>query len=313
MSERAWVEISTTAYLRLGRARALQEPDTYLADMDRSGIDIAFLYPTYALLIEGFAPLEPALASAFARVYNIWLHGFCSRDPRRLRGVGLVSLHDPGGMLAELERVAAFGWKAVMVRPNPIGGRLLSDPAYEPFWDACEGRSIAISIHDGTHAYVPSAGADRFDTRFALHACSHPMEQMMALLCLIEGGVLERHPTLRVASLEAGCGWLPYWLWRLDEVEYRYMGGEVAERVRRKPSDYVRRQYFATIEPDEPYLAEVVRHVGEDTLLFGSDYPHPDHSTEIVGEALALRDRLSDRQLRKILWDNAARFYGLEE
>jgi predicted TIM-barrel fold metal-dependent hydrolase len=311
MSEQAWVEISTTAYLRLGRTGDLRRPDTYLADMDRSGVDVAFLYPTFALLIEGFAPLEPALGSAFARAYNTWLHGFCSRDPERLRGVGLISLHDPPAMVPELERVAALGWKAVLVRPNPIGGRLLSHPAYEPFWGSCERLDMAVAIHDGTHAYVPSAGADRFETRFAMHACSHPMEQMMALLCLIEGGVFERHPALRVASLEAGCGWLPYWLWRLDE-EYHYMGGEVAERVRRKPSEYVRRQYFATIEPGEPYLAEAVRLVGDGVFLFGTDYPHPEHGTDVVGEALALRSHLREDQVKKILWDNSARFYGLE-
>jgi len=79
---------------------------------------------------------------------------------------------------------------------------------------------MAVGIHEGTHSRLPTTGAERFNSRFALHACSHPMEQMMALLALIEGGVLERHRRLRVAFLESGCGWLPYWLWKLDE-EYK--------------------------------------------------------------------------------------------
>jgi len=313
MTEQAWIEISTTAYMRLGSVIRFDDPATYLADMDRTGVDISFLYPGHALLIEGFTQIEPAVASAFARAYNSWLRDFCALSPKRLRGIGLISLHDPARMLSELERVVSFGWKAVIVRPNPIHGRTLSDPAYEPFWAACERYSVAVTLHNSTESYVPSAGADRFKTHFALHACAHPMEQMMALLSLIEGGVLERHPRLRIAGLEGGCGWLPFWLWRLDELEYGYVKDEVAEHVRMKPSAYFRRQYFVALEPGEPMLPEVIRHVGEDNLLFGTDFPHPDHHLDAVDEVLALKGKLSEQTLRKILWDNPARLFGIEE
>ncbi|HYH95733.1 amidohydrolase family protein [Hyalangium sp.] len=313
MTEQAWLEFSAKAYQRLGRIGRYDDPATYLADMDRTGVDISFLYPGYAMLIEGFADLEPAVASACARVYNTWLKGFCARAPERLRGIGMISLHDPSQMLPELERVAGFGWKAVVVRPNLIGGRALSDPIYEPFWAACEQRSIAVTLHNFTESYVPSVGSDRFKTHFGLHACAHPMEQMMAILSLIEGGVLERYPRLRFAGLESGCGWLPYWLWRLDEVEYGFVKSEVAEHVRMKPSAYFRRQYFVAIEADEPLLPEVIRHLGEDNLLFGSDFPHPDHGLDSVDEILALKGKLPEQTLRKILWDNPARLFGLEE
>ena len=137
-----------------------------------------------------------------------------------------------------------------------------------------------MSIHEGSHCRLPSTGADRFDTRFALHACSHPIEQMMAMLALIEGGVLERHPTLRVAFLEAGCGWLPYWLWRLDELEYKNLAWEVKDNVKMKPSEYFRRQCFISVEPDEPYIPELIKYIGEDNLLFACDYPHPDQNSK---------------------------------
>jgi predicted TIM-barrel fold metal-dependent hydrolase len=311
MSEQAWVELNAAGYLRHTRLGPLQEPATYLEDLSQTGVDIAFLYPTMALCLEGFAPLEPAVAVAFARAYNDWLCAFCAADPERLRGVGLISLHDPAQMVGELQRVVGFGWKAVVLRPNPVGGRLLSDPAYEPFWTACEAQGVAVAIHEATHAYLPTAG-DRFQTRFAQHACSHPMEQMMALLAFIEGGVLERHPGLRVAALEAGCGWLPYWLWRLDAIEYPHARDEVVAHVRRPPSEYFRRQYFATLEPDEPNLEDVIRQIGPDNLLFATDFPHLDHTTTIIDQILALGARLSPEVVRKILWDNPARFYGLD-
>ncbi len=118
----------------------------------------------------------------------------------------MINLHAPEEMVSELQRVVEFGWKAVVLRPNPFKGRLLSNPSYEPFWSECEHLGIAVGIHEGTHSHSPTTGMDRFNTRFAMHACSHPMEQMMAMLALIEGGVLERHPHLKVAFLESGCG-----------------------------------------------------------------------------------------------------------
>jgi predicted TIM-barrel fold metal-dependent hydrolase len=136
------------------------------------------------------------------------------------------------------------------------------------------------------------------------------MEQMMAFLSLVESGVLERHPTLRLAFLEAGCGWLPYWLWRLDEVEYCHLSREVAENVRRPPSEYFRRQCFVAFEPDEPSLEQVISLVGSDRLLFGSDFPHLDHGGEIVQQAVALGDRLPAEVVARLLGENAARFFG---
>ncbi len=285
------------------------DAESHVRAMKQMGIDVSWIYPSYALWILAIDTMTPQLAGAFARAYNNWLRDFCSYDPEILRGVGVVNLHAPDQMVSELRRIADFGWKAVFLRPNPVKGRLLSDSAYEPFWRECEELGIAIAIHEGSHSRLPTVGADRFQTRFALHACSHPMEQMMALLALIEGGVLERHPKLRVAFLESGCGWLPYWLWRLDE-EYKNLHWEVADKVKMKPSEYFRRQCFISIEPSEPYLVETIQYIGTDNLLFGSDYPHADHKPDIIEEVVALEERLSKETVQKILWDNPARFYG---
>ena len=287
------------------------DPESHVQAMYKMGVDIAFIYPTYFSWIIAVDNMAPQLAGAFVRAYNNWLRDFCSYNPEILRGVGVVNPHAPEEMVSELQRIADFGWKAVFLRPNPVKGRLLSDSAYEPFWTACEELGIAVSLHEGTHSRSPTAGADRFQTRFALHACSHPMEQMMALLSLIEGGVLERHPKLKVGLLESGGGWLPYWLWRLDR-EYEDLQWEVAERVKMKPSEYFRRQCFIAIEPSEPYLAKLIDAIGSDNLIFGSDYPHMDHHPDVVKEVVALEEQLSQEIVRKIVWDNPARFYGLE-
>jgi predicted TIM-barrel fold metal-dependent hydrolase len=281
--------------------------------MKRMGIDMTFLYPTVGLWMFAVDSMDPRLAAALVRAYNDWLRDFANHDPELMKCVGAISRHDPEDMVSELHRVAGFGWRAVFLRPNPVRGRLLSDPAYETFWSECERLNIAVAIHEGTHCRLQATGADRFNTRFAMHACSHPMEQMMALLALIEGGVLERHPALRVAFLEAGCGWLPYWLWRLDELEYKNLDWEVKDRISMKPSEYFRRQCFVSVEPGEPYLDRIIDFIGEDKLLFGCDYPHMDHKPDVVEELLEFEEKLPRETIQKILWDNPRRFYGLTD
>jgi uncharacterized protein len=283
-------------------------PESQRIALERLGVDVAFCYPTVALHVLAIDGLAPALSVAFAESYNTWLRGFCRERSEMLQGVGVVSRYDPEAMVEEVIRIAGFGWRAVTVRPNVVGGRRLADPAYEPFWRACEEHEIAVGVHEGAHARVPTAGADRFSTRFGLHSCSHPLEQMLAFVDLLEGGVFERHPRLHVAFLEAGAGWVPYWLWRLDEA-YERLAWEVRSHVRELPSTYFRRQCFVSIEPTEPGLELVVETVGPDCLLFGSDYPHMDCDVEVTGKTVALASRLGADVVRRILWDNPCRFY----
>ncbi|MCA2640693.1 MULTISPECIES: amidohydrolase family protein [unclassified Microcystis] len=285
-------------------------PESHVQAMVQMGIDVAFIYPNYGLWLFAIDSLPAEVMGAFVRAYNTWLYEeFCSYDPARLKGVAAVNQHDPEDMVKELHRSANLGWKAVFLRPNPVKGRILSDPAYEPFWAACEDLDMAVGIHEGHWSRLPTTGADRFHTRFALHACSHPMEQMMALLALIEGGVLERHPKLRIGFLESGCGWLPYWLWRLDE-EYQVTPWEVKDRVRLMPSEYFRRQCFIAVDPSEPYLSQLIDYIGSDNIIFGSDYPHMDHKPDIVSQIVQLEKDLAKETVEKILAYNPTRFYG---
>lgn len=279
--------------------------------MQQMGIDRSLIYPTYGLWLLAIDSMPPQLAQEFVLAYNNWLKDFCSYNPQMLGGVGLVNLHEPADLVPEVQRIANFGWKAVCVVPNPVKGRSLSDPAYEPFWAECERLNIAVGMHTAAHCRLPATGADRFKTHFALHACAHPMEQMIALLALIEGGVLERYPQLRVGFLESGCGWLPYWLCRLDK-EYEELYWEVKDQVKLKPSEYFRRQCFIELEPCEPYIAQLIDYIGSDNLIFGSDYPHLDRDIHAVNKTVALAEQLSPTIVSKILWDNPARFYGIE-
>jgi predicted TIM-barrel fold metal-dependent hydrolase len=147
--------------------------------------------------------------------------------------------------------------------------------------------------------------------KFLTHMISHPFEQMLAALSIIAGGVLERFPRLRVAFLESGCGWLPFWLHRMDE-HYERRAHEVPWLTMR-PSDYFRRQCIISCDPDEVTIPAVVDYIGEDHVCWASDYPHWD--AIFPGAVAELRKHLnglSEAAHEKILGDNARRFLDLD-
>jgi len=293
-----------------GQWRRLLRENHYA--VDAAGIETAFLYPTQGLYMASIGDLPGDFAIAICRAYNEWVQDFCSAAPGRLLPAGmLVGLHDPVLATEEARRLAAEGFRAVFVRPNPIAGRNLDDAAYEPLWAACAEGGMAVAVHEGFGSHLPSAGADRFLGFFSCHTAAHPIEQMLAVLSLIGGGVLERHPTLRVAFLEAGCGWVPYWLWRMDEHWEATRGVAGEPRLPLKPSDYFRRQAWVSCDPEEPDLGRVIDLIGAGRVVFGSDYPHPDHVWPRSVEAIRAIP-LSDEARRKILWDNPRALYGLD-
>ena len=278
--------------------------------MDQQGIDIAYLYPSVGLYVTSIDGQDPDLAYAISRAYNNWLVDFCSYAPDRLRPVAMVSRHRPRDAEQELLRaVQELGMRAVTFRPNPINGLTIGHEDFEPFWALCEELDVAVGLHEGSHVRLPATGADRFTTHMAMHAACHPMEQMMAFISLFEGGVFERHPNLRFGFLEAGCGWLPYLLWRM-EVEFKLWKYQVPD-VHRTPVECFKNQCYINAEGSEPYLPALLNFIGEGKILFASDYPHPDHEFgEELEEVLELP--LPFEVKRKILWDNAASFYGFQ-
>jgi predicted TIM-barrel fold metal-dependent hydrolase len=125
----------------------------------------------------------------------------------------------------------------------------------------------------------------------------------------VVGGVLERHPKLRVVFLESGCGWLPHWLERMDD----HMGawGYCTAKLPLTPSEYFARQCFVSCDPGERTLPAVVSLCGEDSVVFATDYPHPDAVSGDLVAKIADQPALSDRAKQKILRTNAQRCFGL--
>lgn len=288
------------------------DPASQVRAMDKEGLDLAMLFPTSAMYVTAFPTMDARFAAAACRAYNDWLHDYVqAADPKRMFGAAAVSPHDIESAVAETRRaVTELGMKAVFLRPNIYRDRPWHDRYYDPLWAACQELNVSVGFHETTGSRMRAAGADRFNRLGIAHIATHSVEQMLACMDVIMGGVLERFPRLRVAFLEAQCGWLPFWLHRMDEhYEWRAPYGEMTH-LSMPPSEYFRRQGFCAVECDEEFVAHVVEAVGDDTLVTTTDYPHGDSKyPEAMERFLALP--LHDRSKKKILWDNARRLYAL--
>jgi predicted TIM-barrel fold metal-dependent hydrolase len=286
-----------------------------LVDMDLEGIDIAALFPTLGMFLTGIKDLR--LAEQVSMAYNNWLHDYCSVDPRRLKGYAHLPLQDVNSAIKELRRaVTELGMVGVYMRPNPYCQRNLDDPAYYPFWEAVTELGVPVGFHEGANGPLPIVAADRYEqysrssyNHFISHVVSHPFEQQLACLSLIAGGVFERFPTLQVAFMECGVGWVPYWLDRMDK-DFETLGW-YAPSLRMKPSEYFRKHCFVSCDPDETMLAYVAESNGDEQIVFASDYPHFDAMFPGSVAAVAQRSELSEPRKKKILGLNAARLLHL--
>jgi predicted TIM-barrel fold metal-dependent hydrolase len=289
-----------------------------IKDMDAEGIDQTVIYTSIGLFFGG--DQEPLLIGALCRAYNNWIADFCKQAPDRFSAMAIVPLMDVEASVVEARRaIEQLGLKGVMIRPNPYAGRMLHDPAYAPFWREMQRLGAPIGIHEGATGNIPFAGVERCKKHpgaehpgylaFVMsHILCHPHEQQIAAMQLICGGVLEKFPALKVAFMESGCGWLPYWLHRLDE--HREALPYFLPELKMAPSDYFKRQCWIATEGDEADMASILQYVGDDRVVWASDYPHFDYK---LPGALdwSKRSGLSEEVLEKLLWKNAAALYGL--
>lgn len=308
LARRKRTAIRYTEYAARGYDAASQ-----LDAMDVEGIDMAVLFPTKGLLVPWVDGIDPGLAMAVCKAYTDWLIDFCKQDPARMKAAAQVTLHDVDMAVDEVRRAAANpSVVAIWTRPNPINGKHLHDPSFDPFWSAVEKSGLPIGFHCAEGPYMPSFGTDRYEGNWMLsHTCDHALEMMVAMQSMILGGVLERFPTLTVAFLEANCGWVPWWLWRLEE-HYEITGKEDAPtKLSMTPADYFKRQCYVSVDADEYPAVDVIDAVGEDRIVFSTDYPHIDSKFPEAVDLFMGMDGISESARRKILWDNCQALYNL--
>jgi len=223
--------------------------------------------------------------------------------------VALLPLQDPEAAAQERER-------AVGCELGAVGGMLSADcdllghKQVDPIYAMAQRPGMPLGIH-ASGSDMGSPGWEPLPKFIQAHICSHALAQMRQFTSMMFDRVPVRFPELTLAFLEAGSGWVPYFLQRMDE-EWEKRGHTEAKLLTKAPTEYVRsgRIYFSC-EADEPLLPQALQWVGDERIFYASDFAHWDHSYPTSVRELSERADLSDTQKRRILADNARRFYKL--
>ena len=262
-----------------------------IADMDREGITLQAISCVPFLM---YPDVDADLGLAIAQVNNDAMVALAAGDPAHFVPLASVPIQSPAAAARELERAAKLGLRGVEIPPKVID-RQLDESDFEIFWEAAEALGMAVCIHP--FEAVPSGPLSRF---FLGNLVGNLYDTGLAAALLIYGGVLERHPNLRVVLYHAG-GALPALVGRLD-MGYRLVP-ECRSAIPRPPSTYVAQFYFDIIAHNREMLGHLVKTYGAGRFVLGSDYPLPAGLAHPVQEVRALSLDAEDEA--KILGRNA--------
>ena len=280
-----------------------------IKDMDFEGVDVNLTLPS-GWWGTWTSTDDVALEAAMYRAYHRWMEAYCGQFPDRLGGVILACGRDIKSAVEEIHRWGKSRW-AWGVLPYAPYGMPLDHPDFEPVWAAAAEHDLAVTLHTFTvmPPYAPG-GTDNWENLFLQRSASHPWCGMRNMASLIGSGLMDRYPKLRIGTLEAGHGWLPFWMARIDE-HARTIRSEIPD-LKMMPSEYVLSgRYFQSIEIPEglKLTNSVIDLVGEDVLMYASDYPHGEsHFPESV--ELVLEWDMPRARKNKLFWDNALKLYA---
>jgi predicted TIM-barrel fold metal-dependent hydrolase len=288
------------------------DPAERLKEMAVDGVSAEVLYPTH--LLSQFAMDDAKLQQACFRAYNDWLIDYVAVAPDRLVGIAAISVYDIDWAVAELERCTKAGMKGSLIWQAPHPDLPLHSPHYDRFWAASEDLKMPVNLHILTgHGYHKdkkffssrSVESYRGSVNLKLREISD------ALFDLIFYGVLERHPRLKIVSVENETGWLPFTLQQWDYY-YRRFRGTNPPPISRDPSEYFKGQVFGTFFRDA-VAGHNFEWWGQDNCMWSNDYPHgnstwPDsrkHIERYLGH-------LPAATRRKLLCTNVANLFEMD-
>ena len=286
--------------------RRLTDPDLRIKDQDLDGVQGEVLYG----ILGAAARLEdPAASTVMMQIYNEWLADFCAVHPDRLAGVASIPGYDIDAAVAEIKRVAKRGVAKGLEVPATTDTKPLYHKDWQPVWAAAAEARLPVHFHTVGGAKPDFESMEPLEGRqaFAVFITAFQMNMSFKLMEVIFGGVLEAHPELIVVIGESGIGWIPYILDHMD-LEWEDQFKDLTLTM--KPSEYWLRQCRATYQSD-PVGIRLIDLLGEDNVMWGSDFPHPDgvwpDSQEFIQRELG---HIAEPIRRKIVCENAARLYG---
>lgn len=273
----------------------MTQVEARLPDMDAEGVDIQAISCVPFIM---YPEVPAALARTIASLNNEALAAACAQQPRRFVPLASVPLQDPPAAAAELARAAQLGLRGVEVPPN-VQGQGLDEPQFEVFWDAAEALRMVVCIHPFEAA--PHGMLARYNLG---NLVGNLYDTGLAAALLIYGGVLERHPQLRVVLYHAG-GAFPSLLGRLDNGYH--LSPECRNAIPRPPSTYVDQFCFDSIAFRQDMLHYLIDTYGAEHLVLGSDYPlpaglaHPVAAVKALGLAPAAEEAVLGGNAQRLL------------
>ncbi|MSO78602.1 MAG: amidohydrolase [Acidimicrobiia bacterium] len=299
------------------------DPKVRVQVLDECGIDAQVIFPsTIGLGGQDLGGVEDqALCQLVIELYNDQMAEIQADSNNRLLPMPLMPAWDVDACVAEAKRVSGLGMRGVNMTSDPqdLGAPDLANRAWDPFWATLAELELPVHFHIGA-----SVTAMSFYSNYPW--ASHPMNTQLAiggtLLFIgnarvvsnaILSGMFDRHPDLKMVSVESGVGWIPFILETLDYEMTENAPDELA-KLKRMPSEYFRSNIFATFwfENNRNKLPELIEVVGEDNILFETDFPHPTclypNPLQTVEAKMAT---LSPNARKKIYGENARKLYRL--
>jgi predicted TIM-barrel fold metal-dependent hydrolase len=284
-----------------------------IRDMDLDGVQASVCFPS---LIAGFAGArfsevsDPELGLACVKAWNDWhIEEWAGPHPDRIIPLQIPWLQDPELAAAEVRRNAARGFKAVSFPENPVdlGFPSVHTAYWDPFLRACEETQTVVCLHTGSSSWTASRSPE---APYELYTTLFPVNALVTTADWLWSGVPVRFPELRLVLDESGIGWVPMLIDRIDYVmDHSAATGQGWKDPVNSPTEVLRRNFrFGII--DITSAMRLRDHIGIETMLLESDYPHAD-STWPDTQARANRglDGLSAEELRAITWGNASALF----
>lgn len=302
------------------RVEAFTRRTARLALLDEHRIEACLMLPSWGVGVEPELRHHPEILGPSIEAFNRWLDDDWGFDDRRIVSAAILSLGDVADAAAEVDRLAAAGCRAVCLSTGPIDGRSPADPHFDPVWSRLEAHGMLVIHHIGAtpfcelyatqwggRAHPPSHRHSALEMFFGMG--ERPIADTWAALYL--HNLFGRFPRLQVAAIEWGAGWLPALLDRLTKL--RRAGNKKDSWTYGRPDldpfeTFQRNMWIVPYYEDD--IASLVARLGDERLLAGSDYPHPEGLADPNEFAEELAD-LPSLTRRRIMHDNAARMLNI--
>jgi predicted TIM-barrel fold metal-dependent hydrolase len=254
--------------------------------------------------------VDPEAKLPILQIYNDHMSEFCAFDPNRLIGYGLVPTGSAEQAVAELERVRKLDHVQGMLLPVKPDVSDWIDPIWEPLWASAESLGFVLSVHGGKPRWMPRRHElAHMDHGMALYFHAGYTSMIESFTHIFWSGCFDRHPGLRIVSVEGDIGWIPHWKERADRVFSKFA---VDRGFSTHPHEWFGRNFLATFEAD-PVGVRLLDMIGEDALMWASDYPHSASSfPDSVNHIQKHFGHLPDSTRRKLTWDTVAALYNIE-